>query len=205
MNPSLKQYIHRLKPNTATIASDRKALLQNTADTIHEKLNKSGKARLTFICTHNSRRSHLCQIWTAALAAYLDIEGIQTYSGGTETTAFNPRAVEAIRRAGFHIENPGGENPEYKVWYDENESALLCYSKKYDHPENPSKDFIAIMTCDEADEQCPVIPGAISRISLPYVDPKEADQTLHESRVYDERCRQIATEMLYMLQQVKQN
>ncbi|MDZ7692285.1 MAG: hypothetical protein U5K69_14310 [Balneolaceae bacterium] len=133
---------------------------------------------------------------------HLGLEAIETYSGGTEVTAFNPRAVEAIRRAGFKVENPGGENPRYKVFYDEGKEPLVCYSKTFDDEANPHRDFIAVMTCSDADQNCPVVPGTEFRITIPYEDPKQADGTSQESQTYDERCRQIAAEMHYMLSQL---
>jgi len=37
-----------------------------------------------------------------------------------------------------------------------------------------------------------------ARFALPYDDPKQSDGTPTEVKTYDERCRQIAREMLYM-------
>jgi arsenate reductase len=37
------------------------------------------------------------------------------------------------------------------------------------------------MTCSEADKNCPIVLGALDRISLPYNDPKEADGTPEEA------------------------
>ncbi|MCB0818945.1 MAG: protein-tyrosine-phosphatase, partial [Flavobacteriales bacterium] len=68
-------------------------------------------------------------------------------------------------------------------------------------PANPQKGFCAVMTCSEADANCPIVRGALDRVSLPYVDPKEADDTPEEAARYDERCLQIATELWYVMQQ----
>ena len=73
------------------------------------------------------------------------------------------------------------------------------FSKKYDHSQNPQNAFAAIMVCSNADEACPFIPGADARFSLPFQDPKQHDNTPQEGRQYDERCRQIAREMLYTM------
>ncbi len=202
MNTVLQEYINSLEKDVEQIPTERKEKLWEFSDTIWTKLRNGDPAKLTFICTHNSRRSHLCQIWTATLAVHFGLDKIKTFSGGTEVTAFNPRAVEAIRRAGFRVEDPGGENPGYKVFYDEQEEPLICYSKTYDDKANPTNDFIAVMTCSDADQNCPVVPGTELRISIPYEDPKQADGTPQETRTYDERCRQIATEMYYMLYQL---
>ncbi|MGK7390724.1 MAG: low molecular weight phosphatase family protein [Candidatus Cyclobacteriaceae bacterium M2_1C_046] len=201
MYPGLRAYIEEIAKDFFIISDERKIILQKIAAYIKKK-EKSGKsARLVFICTHNSRRSHLSQIWAETAAYYYNIKNISTFSGGTETTAFNPRAVAAIERAGFKVENPtvDRENPVYKITFSEDGPVMECFSKKYDHPVNPNDNFAAIMTCTEADENCPLIPGADLRIPLSYTDPKEADATKAESNVYDERCRQIATEMFYLM------
>lgn len=185
------------------ISDGRKDKLREISEFIRSK-HKSGQvAKLIFICTHNSRRSHLCQIWSTVLFKYLGLDGIQTFSGGTEATALNYRVIECLERAGVKIENPGGQNPRYKIGYSEDEEPIVCFSKRFDDPANPQKDFVAVMTCAEADHNCPFVPGAALRVAIPYQDPKEADGTSREAKTYDERCQQIATEMYFMLSQLK--
>ena len=169
---------------------------------IFNKISQGEAAALNFICTHNSRRSHLGQIWLQMAAGYYDIALVVAYSGGTEETAFNPRAVAALQRAGFAVEVGIGANPRYKISSSLGNLHLVSFSKKYDHVENPKKEFCAVMTCSEADEACPVIFGANLRIKLLYEDPKSADGTDHERTAYDARCFQIATEMFYVMKQV---
>jgi arsenate reductase len=200
--PELQEYIASMKPEMERIPESRKRTLEHMAVYIRERLETGDPVNLTFICTHNSRRSHMAQLWAATAAAYYGVDGVNTYSGGTEATAFNPRAVAALRRAGFHIEDPGGDNPRYQVTYAPDGPEMICFSKEYDHPHNPQKQFAAIMTCAEADENCPFIPGAGFRLSIPYDDPKEADGTPDEQVRYDERCRQIGREMFYALSRV---
>lgn len=199
MYPKLKTYISELESDSKTIPSSRKEDLKKTTEYIRTKLETGKTAKLNFICTHNSRRSHLAQVWTAVAAAYYEIDRIETFSGGTEATAFNPRAVAALKRAGLEIENPGGDNPRYKVRFDDDSDPMICFSKTFDDPFNPDSDFAAIMTCSDADENCPFVPGAEFRKPITYRDPKESDETDLETETYDERCRQIASEMFYMM------
>lgn len=199
MYPKLKSYITELESGFDSIPSERKEQLREVADYIRSKKESGETVRLNFICTHNSRRSHLAQIWTATASHRYGIQNIETYSGGTETTAFNPRAVAAIERAGFKVNDPGGENPKYEISFSDDAKPMICFSKKFDNPFNPKTNFAAIMTCSDADENCPFVPGAEFRKSVTYTDPKEADGTDREAEVYDERCRQIATEMFYMI------
>jgi hypothetical protein len=198
MYSELQSYINNLGKMDSKIPDQRKEKLNAIADYIRAK----EEARLTFICTHNSRRSHLCQIWAFVMAKYFGLDNIDTYSGGTEATAFNPRAVTTIKRAGFEVDNPGGENPRYKVYFDDAEEPLICYSKTFDDSYNPQKNFAAIMTCSDADQNCPPVSGAENRFSIPYVDPKESDGTPQEVKTYDKRCKQIADEMYYLMSKV---
>src|SRR6056297_401940 len=202
MYSKLKKTISELTQGFSSISEERKQTLQEVAKYISKDLNEKDSVKLNFICTHNSRRSHLAQIWTQTASNYYEIEGVETYSGGTEATAFNPRAVAAIERAGFHVKNPVGENPRYEVKFSEDAEPMICFSKKFNDSENPEKNFAAIMTCSEADENCPFVPGTSFRKAVTYRDPKESDGTDHEKETYDERCRQIGTEMFYMMSQV---
>jgi arsenate reductase len=58
------------------------------------------------------------------------------------------------------------------------------------------------MTCDHADENCPLIPSSEKRISLQYEDPKRFDATPQEAEKYDERSLQIASEMFYIFKNI---
>ena len=199
MYKPIAEFLSGVEERYSEIKDSRKKVLTSLSDYLRSELDRGNTARLTFICTHNSRRSMFGQLWAAAAAHFFGIEGIETFSGGTEATAFNPRAVAAIRRAGFKVEDPGGENPHYHVFFDDNAPSIESFSKTYDDSYNPQENFAAVMTCSEADHNCPFIPGASLRVSIPYRDPKEADDTPEEEQVYDERCRQIAMEMCFMM------
>ncbi len=193
--PALEAYVAEISAQADQIPAERQALLLKLTDYL--KANAEKTVKLNFICTHNSRRSHLAQIWTSVAAAHYGLENIRCYSGGTEATAFNPRAVAALERAGFVIENPGGDNPHYAVHFSEDAAPLIGWSKTFDDPANPTEDFAAIMTCSDADENCPFIPGVAFRLPLTYNDPKEADDTPEEAARYDERVQQIGREIFF--------
>lgn len=200
----LDEVIQSLIRSFDAIPVERKAILKQLTDFVEGKIKRNETIALIFICTHNSRRSHISQIWAQAAAAYYGIENVITYSGGTEATAFNPRAVKAMAEAGFRIEATSeGLNPVYKVLFSDDGKEVTAFSKKYDTESNPQKGFAAIMTCSHADENCPVVLGMEKRISLPYDDPKDFDGTPHESEKYAVRVREIGTEILYAFSQVK--
>jgi arsenate reductase (thioredoxin) len=185
------------------ISQDRKELLQLLIDYVQGKKNEGVVPRLNFICTHNSRRSQLSQVWAKTAADYYGIE-IKAFSGGVEVTAFNERAVAAIQRAGFKIaKKANGSNPFYFVFNEEAGDPITTFSKVYDDPANPHAGFAAVMTCSHADENCPFIPGADARLPIRYEDPKVFDDTSEEAARYDERSRQIAAEMCYVFSEIK--
>jgi len=62
---------------------------------------------------------------------------------------------------------------------------------------------VALMCCDDADQSCPHVPGALARIALHYVDPKVSDDRADEAATYDARSQQIASEMFYLISQLK--
>jgi hypothetical protein len=206
MNARLRSYLGDLETEFPEILQARREVLHRTARIIQSSLLDHGLAELVFICTHNSRRSQFGQVWADTAALYYQMDGIRAYSGGTEATEFHPLAVEAIRRAGFSVERPGEnlDNPHYIVGNGQQPPSLSMFSKKYDDPANPASGFLAIMVCSDADEACPHIPGAASRISLPYEDPKAFDGTGQETVKYDERCREIARDLFYAFRQVIQ-
>ena len=196
--PPLKAYVDALP---VCIEPERLQVLTLLIEYIERNVRVDLPVKLVFICTHNSRRSHLAQIWAMVAATYYSIS-IAAYSGGTEETAFNPRAAAAIERAGFEVEMPEGENPRYSVLYSVDEPSIECFSKLYDDPHNPKQNFAAVITCDHADMNCPLIPGA-TRVPVWYEDPKVADGTAEESLIYDERTRQIAAEMFFVFRSVR--
>lgn len=202
--PKLVSICRELETEFGLIPTQRIEKLLALRDYIAEKLADNETPKLLVICTHNSRRSHLAQIWLALGADYYQLPEIRTFSGGTEATAFNIRAVNALRRAGFEISQTENdqENPVYLIRWKKDMQAYQAFSKEYDSDPNPGDQFAAIMVCSEADEGCPVVFGSDFRLSLPYQDPKEFDGTELEEMKYDERVRQIGREMLYLLSQI---
>jgi len=201
------------------IPAERRGPLDQLADHIGRRLAAGQPARLLFICTHSSRRSQIAQVWAAVAAHHHRLVGIETFSGGTEVTAFDRRAVAALKRCGLEIDidigidgrapaagrgsalDPGA-NPVSTVRWAVDAEPLRCFSKRLDDPVNPGEHHCAVMTCSSADRACPVVPGALERIPLPYADPKAADDTPGEQGAYDACCRQIAREMLYVTSRI---
>ncbi len=199
MFASIKNYCDQLVRCFNEIPPERKQLLEGLSVYLKAKKVNDQPIRLIYICTHNSRRSHFGQIWAHVAADYYKISDVTTYSGGTEATSFNENARAALQRIGFIVVGAEGTiNPVFELSYSDAVAPIRCFSKTYDHPTNPTTDFAAIMTCSDAEQNCPFIPGVELRIGTTYSDPKAYDTTPECNQQYDLRCRQIALETFYV-------
>lgn len=202
LNPKLAQFISKI--NLTNLTNERKEILQPLVDYIQNKVNNQKQIRINFICTHNSRRSHLSQIWAQTAAAFFQMDSVYCYSGGTESTALFPMVAKTLANSGFAVQVISNiDNPIYAIKYAPNEPAIVGFSKKYDDGFNPEGGFAAIMTCSQADGGCPFIAGAEKRIPITYNDPKAFDNTPLQEQKYQESSLQIATEMFYVFSQIK--
>lgn len=194
----MEAYVDARLAEADRIAPERRAELDALARDV-AGWARAGELPLVFVCTHNSRRSHLAQVWAEVAARRFGLDGVRAFSGGTEATALHPNAAAALERAGLAVErSDDSANPVYRVRVDATGEPLRLFSKVWSDPSNPREGFVAVMTCDAANEACPLIPGARARVPLTYADPKAFDGTDREAAGYDERCAQIARELLYL-------
>ncbi|MFV1450427.1 protein-tyrosine-phosphatase [uncultured Maribacter sp.] len=201
MLPEIAQFISSL--STDSITEERKEVLQPLIDFIQQKTTANSAIRINFICTHNSRRSHLSQVWAQTMATYFNIKNVNCYSGGTEATALFPMVAETLKNQGFQIQKLSEtSNPVYAIKFSENEHPVIGFSKSYEDPFNPASEFAAVMTCSQADGGCPFIAGAEKRVPITFEDPKAFDNTPQQAEKYAERSIQIATELFYIFSQI---
>lgn len=203
LHPELAAFAQARMAEASVIPEDRKAVLTELANWIRSRLDAGATAPLVFICTHNSRRSHMAELWARTAAEVFGVFGVSTHSGGTEATAFDGRAVAALKRAGFEItRETEGDNPRHRVRLGPDAQPAEAFSKVYSAPPNPREGFAAVMTCGQADQGCPIVLGAAHRVSVPYEDPKAFDGSPREAEVYDERVAQIGREILYLFSRI---
>ena len=203
MNTKIKHLCDQLSQQYESISFERKVLLEKIAAYIQQKKEANLPIQLIYVCTHNSRRSHFGQIWATVAAEYFGVNKVTTFSGGTEATTFNPNAIHALRGLGFEITKMDTtDNPRYDVDFGGPKS-IICFSKVYDDASNPTSNFAAIMTCGDAEENCPFIPGVELRIGTTYDDPKMFDGTDLQDEKYKERALQIGLETLYVFSKIK--
>ena len=143
----IEKTITALKPEA--ICNERKAVLQPLVDFIQSKVSKGQDISINFICTHNSRRSHLSQVWAQTMADYFNIKNVFCYSGGTEATALFPMAAKTLKNSGFQIITISeGKNPVYSIKYSDNTHPIIGFSKTFDDDFNPKSQFAAVGSKD---------------------------------------------------------
>lgn len=108
------------------------------------------KQHVLFLCTHNSARSQMAEGLLRARAG----DRFETASAGTAATRVRPEAVAAMRELGIDI---GGQE-----------------SKTLDRFLGERWDYV-ITLCDEANESCPIFPGAARRLHWSFPDPSRAE------------------------------
>ena len=153
-----------------------------TLEAIALSFSKEDNLKVNFICTHNSRRSHFCEILFRTAAHYYGLKNVQTFSGGTESTSLYPEVAEIFFK-----------NLERK------ETTPILFSKKYNIEYNAQGNYHAVMVCDSANETCPVVHGCIERHSLIYEDPKKSDGKQNQSNEYDKTLTKIASELAFII------
>ena len=185
------------------ISKERKEQLTPIIEFLQKTQIAFKETRMVFICTHNSRRSLLSQVWAQAMAHHFNAKNVLCYSAGTEATALYPLIADTLSQSGFEVHKmTEGNNPIYNIKYAENEHPVIGFSKRLDDTFNPSSKFAAFMTCSQADEHCPFIPGAEARFSMSFEDPKLYDDTPQQVNRYQESSIKIASELFYVFSNI---
>ncbi len=200
--PDLKKFVLSIKTNDNSAV--RKEILMPLIEFIQHKVDLQEPIRLNFICTHNSRRSHFAQVWAQTMADFFGVKNVFCYSGGTEATALYPLVLETLSQNGFRItELAPGQNSVNSIKFSENDPGIIGFSKEWNNTFNPKNHFAAVLTCSQADVDCPFIPGAEKRISIPFEDPKLYDDSGGlQSQKYKETNKKIASELYYVFSKI---
>ncbi len=188
---------------TISIDKERQGILKLIASFIVSQCKKLNDVHLNFICTHNSRRSQLSQIWAHYAIEKYKLKRIKSYSGGTEVTAFHRNTIKTLQKAGFKFKliNYSHENPIYEITFSKAKNSITGFSKLYNDSIN-NDPYIVITTCSNAEQNCPFIPEAVERFHVGYTDPKVSDDSESMDKTYLETNKQIAAEMDFLFLQV---
>ena len=205
-NPELESYCLTLSNEFGDVPDSTGKMLKEAGEYILEKLNDGQETNISFVCEHNSRKSHMGHVWTRMALLHYGIDNVKCYSGGTTPTYVNERIITALGNAGFRISEREivGHGPKYHLDYGLNAGGFEIFSKRYDHPMNPDTNYLAITLCYNPEECCPITGGDI-QLTIPYEDMQPFDNTPQEEEKYDEQCRHIARDMFYMIDYVKNN
>ena len=107
------------------------------------------RARVLFLCTHNSARSQMAE----GMLRHLAGARFEVHSAGTEATHVRPLAIRTMDEIGIDIS--GQESKTLERYLEE------------------SFDYV-ITVCDDANEACPFFPGAANRLHWSFEDPSRA-------------------------------
>ncbi|MDF1697875.1 MAG: hypothetical protein P1U56_18650 [Saprospiraceae bacterium] len=205
MNTHVNALIDQMKSEVGMIETERQSELSDVSALIASMLKDNQNVNIIVVCTHNSRRSQLGEAWINILSNYFGLSSIKAFSGGMETTAFNERMVSAMKSLNIPVKLvEDGQNPRYII-EDIGKDGHLMFSKVYDDELNPQSGYIALMVCDHADENCPVVIGMKHRIPLRYKDPKAFDGTELEEKAYKDKVKEVGREMVFLFQEIMSN
>ena len=113
------------------------------------------KARVLFLCTHNSARSQMAE----GLLRHLAGDRFEAHSAGTEATHIRPLAIRAMDEIGVDISG------------QESKTLERYFGEPFDY---------VITVCDDANEACPFFSGATNRLHWSLLDPSAAEGTEEE-------------------------
>lgn len=109
----------------------------------------SNKIKVLFLCTHNSARSQMAE----GLLRDMGGKNYEVFSAGTEATFVRPQAIAVMAELGIDIS-------------EQRSKVLTKYlSQPFDY---------VITVCDQANESCPIFPGAKHRLHWSFPDPSKA-------------------------------
>jgi arsenate reductase (thioredoxin) len=134
------------------------------------------KTRVLFLCTHNSARSQMAE----GLLRHFAGGRFEVMSAGTEASSVRPEAILAMSELGVDISEQTSKTMERYL----------------------GEPFAYVVTvCDDANEACPVFPGAKSRLHWSFRDPSRAEGSEEERlevfrKVRDEIQGRIREELI---------
>ena len=128
-------------------------------------VDPSQRRRVLVLCTHNSARSQMTEGFIRSLAG----DRLRVESAGTEATRVHPLAVRAMDEVGIDLRGHTSKTLERFL------------GDEWDY---------VITVCDNANERCPLFPGATVRLHWSFDDPSavagtEAEQLAAFRQVRD--------------------
>lgn len=132
------------------------------------------KHRVLFVCIHNSARSQMAEELLRRLAG----DRFEAESAGLEPGAINPLVAQLLLEEGIDLAGKKTQSV-----FD-----LLRAGRRYD--------TVVTVCGPEAEDRCPVFPGAARRLSWQFPDPSRLEGTEEEKLARLREIRdQIALEV----------
>ena len=154
-------------PGLSIVSAGMEARDQAQAD-------RKRRARVLFLCTHNSARSQLAE----GIMRQLGGDRVEVFSAGSEPSAIHPGAIRVLTSLGI---DPNVHHAKHLNQY--------C---------NQSFDYI-ITVCDRVRETCPVFPGDPERIHWSFADPAMIEDEEQRQHAFDQTATQLMTRVRYLL------
>ena len=134
------------------------------------------RKRVLFLCTHNSARSQMAEGLMRSLAG----DHFEVFSAGTEATRVRPEAISVMAEVGVDIS------------VQESKTLERYLREPFD---------LVVTVCDDANEACPLFPGARERLHWSFPDPSAAAGGYEERlqafrRVRDDITARIEGELI---------
>jgi thioredoxin type arsenate reductase len=141
--------------------------------------NGNKRARVLFLCTHNSARSQMAEGILRAKGG----DKVEVHSAGTEATRVNPFAIKAMDKLGIDIRQHTSKTMDQFL------------KQKFDY---------VITVCDRAKDSCPVFPGAPENIHWSFPDPSEVEGSDEKKlAAFQDVATGLSQRINYLLMQIK--
>jgi len=196
-NPNLDKYCKQIiKEQFRTISSERKIMLEDIARQLVRK------KYILFACKTNSRRTVMLQVWAQTSLYYYGIFGKSAFSVGDTVTGVYEGVLSELSKSGFYCTKQKNTSPNQYVISISEEYPVNLLSSKNEIGSIDTAKGVIVSICS-ANEQSEI--GTIQgHINLPYQSPQPYEKTAKEKGKYRTLNHQIAAEMLYVAEKVKE-
>jgi len=135
-----------------------------------EKAGQDPRPRVLFVCIHNSARSQLAEEYLRLIAG----DRFFVESAGLAPGSLNPHVVAVLKDEGVDI----------------SQKRTQAVADLYKRGE--TYQWVVTVCSREAEENCPVFPGPVRRLSWPFADPSRFEGTESQVRA---QVRALAVEI----------
>jgi len=140
----------------------------------------AAKARVLFLCTHNSARSQMAE----GIMRHLAGDHVEVESAGSEVTYVRPEAIATM--ADMNIDISGQRSKHLREFLGQH------------------WDYV-VTVCDRAKESCPVFPGNPERIHWSFDDPSAVEPEEARKDAYRQTAIELTNRIRILLSLIERN